>query len=202
MKKALIIGYSGHSYVVIEDLLSLKYKLQGYFEENQKSFNPFNLKYLGKENKDTLRKFPEHELYICVGDNFLRKKIFNELHEFNLPNLMSSNCSLSNSIDVGNANYFGNNTRINSLVKIGVNNIINTGVIIEHESKIGNHNHIAPGAVICGNVTIENEVFIGANAVIKQGVKIESNSFIGMGSVIINDVKKNTVIVGNPGKEL
>ena len=75
----------------------------------------------------------------------------------------------------------------------------NTGAIIEHECEIGEFSHICPGSVLTGGVKI-GKLFVGANSVISEGINIGDNVTIGAGSVIINDIPKNSKVVGNPAE--
>ena len=76
--KSVIIGYSGHAYVVAESYLSSGNKLNYYTNLKEASKNPFNLDYLGFES-DTNYKGWEMDLnYILgLGDNRLREKVAN-----------------------------------------------------------------------------------------------------------------------------
>lgn len=204
MKKqesAVVIGYSGHSYVILKELTLQNISVKGYFDLEEKKTNPYNLKYLGVESSDQIKNHSDCSFYICIGENSIRKKIFQILGGKDTPNLISKNsaCFLKS---IGIANFIGTQTIINPEVEIGNNNIINTGAIIEHECRIGNHNHIGPGAILCGNVSVGDNVYIGAGAIIKQGVKIATNTIIGMGAVVLNDADGNIVIAGNPAKEM
>ena len=58
------------------------------------------------------------------------------------------------------------------------------------------------GACIAGRCTIGDYVTIGTNATILPDIHIEEGSYIGAGSVVTRNVKKNSVIVGTPGKYL
>ena len=58
------------------------------------------------------------------------------------------------------------------------------------------------GACIAGRCKIGDYVTIGSNATILPDIKIEDGSYIGAGSVVTKNVKKNSVIVGVPGKYL
>ena len=49
-------------------------------------------------------------------------------------------------------------------------------------------------------IKIENNVWIGGSVVILPGVTIEDGAVIGAGSVVTKDVKKNTIVAGNPAK--
>ena len=43
---------------------------------------------------------------------------------------------------------------------------------------------------------------IGSNATILCGITIGENALIGAGSVVVKDVPSNSVVVGNPAKEI
>ena len=51
-------------------------------------------------------------------------------------------------------------------------------------------------------INIEDNVFIGANSIILKGVTIAKNSVIGAGSVVTKDVSENSIVAGNPAKEI
>lgn len=82
---------------------------------------------------------------------------------------------------------------------------------------IGNNVTIAPQAYLLahdastkrdlgytkiGRIDIKDNVFIGARALIMPGVTIGENSIVAAGSVVTKDVKPNTVVAGNPAKEI
>jgi acetyltransferase-like isoleucine patch superfamily enzyme len=43
---------------------------------------------------------------------------------------------------------------------------------------------------------------IGSNATIICGITIGENALIGAGAVVVKDVSANSVVVGNPAKEI
>jgi len=45
----ILIGYSGHSYVIHGIFASAGIKVIGYCDKDEKSFNPFSLTYFGVE---------------------------------------------------------------------------------------------------------------------------------------------------------
>lgn len=52
------------------------------------------------------------------------------------------------------------------------------------------------------SVKIGNHVWLGMRAVILKGVTIEDNSIVAAGSIVTKDVKANTIVSGNPAKQV
>jgi len=200
-KGVVLIGYSGHSYGCIEVAIKQGFSIVGYHDILEKVSNPYNLKYLGHEdNIDSNNK-----VFIALGDNSIRRKIYEKLKSNNIylnTTLRHSNTTISKSSLIEEQTFISAGVIINPQVKIGVGCIINTGAIIEHDCSIGKFSHIAPGAVLAGNVSIGSGCMIGANAVIKQGVNVGDNVIIGAGAVVLKDVNSNTTFVGNPAKQI
>ena len=82
------------------------------------------------------------------------------------------------------------------------------GVVINEKAVIGDNCIISVGAVIGGKSgthavpIIGNNVTIGANSCIIGAIKIGDNAVIGAGSVVVKNVEKNTIVAGNPAKEI
>jgi len=200
-KKIVIIGYSGHSYGCIEVAIKQGFSIVGYHDILENISNPYNLKYLGHEDTIELN----NKAFITLGDNILRRKIYEKLRSNNIflnTILIHSNTTISKSSLIEEQTFISAGVIINPQVKIGVGCIVNTGAIIEHDCSIGKFNHIAPGAVLAGNVSIGSGCMIGANAVIKQGVKIGDNVIVGAGAVVLKDINSNNTFVGNPAKQI
>ena len=73
---------------------------------------------------------------------------------------------------------------------------------IGHNVKIGKHCFISAGVVVGGSAIIGDYCWLAPKCVIKQRTIIEANSKVGLGSVVINNVSKNTVVVGVPAKPI
>lgn len=195
-----IIGYSGHSYICIEAIQNSNFNLEGYYDDEEKLFNPYNLSFLGNENETLKGK----NLFISIGNNEIRERLYyKHLNKNNLNiNLIHLKSIVSESVSFGFGNLVSAGAIINPLVKIGNGVIINTGAVVEHECEIGDFSHIAPGSVLAGKVKIGKKCFVGANSVIKNGVTIGDNTIIGAGSVVINDIESNFTYIGNPARKL
>lgn len=202
-KPVAVVGYSGHSYVIIDILLNAGRMVTAYCDSSEKEKNPYHLNYLGRENEvvDVLRKF---DYFIGVGHNGIRRKVYQQLmNELGKPiNAIHPSAVISASVEMNHGIMISANATINPLVTLGTGVICNTSCSIDHECVIGDFAHIAPGAVLCGNVMVGAGTFVGANSVIKQGVRIGQNVTIGAGTVVIRDIPDNTMVVGNPQRIL
>jgi sugar O-acyltransferase (sialic acid O-acetyltransferase NeuD family) len=200
----ILIGYSGHAFVVYGILKAAGKKVIGYCDVAEKAYNPFNLPYFGPENSETgLQAIQQHGYFIAVGDNSLRKKIGDNLAAKNLlpGNVIHPSAVIDRSANVADSGVMiAANATINPLASVAAGVICNTGCIVEHECVVEGFAHIGPGAVLCGNVKIGAGTFVGANAVIRQGVTVGKNAMIGAGAVVVKDIPDNITVMGVPAR--
>jgi len=199
-----IIGYSGHSLVVLDAANEAGIIISSYCEKNEKSFNPFNLKYLGDESNDHFEWETVGSVILSVGDNQIRKKLFELVtsHGKQFITVAHPHARISSKAEIGLGNFFAVNCIINAFACIGNNCILNTACVVEHECHIFDHVHIGPGAILAGNVTVGESSFIGANVIVKQGVEIGENTVVGAGSVVLQNIPSNEVWAGNPARKI
>lgn len=200
----ILIGYSGHAFVVYGIVSAAGKKVVAYCDVNEKEYNPFLLAYFGTETSEkALLALKENDFFIAIGDNNTRNKIYDQLAQYNIKpvNVIHPSSVIDTSVTIAaHGIMIAAGVIINPLVKIGNGAICNTGSIIEHECVVGDFAHIGPGAVICGNVKIGARTFIGAHAVIKQGINVGKNAMIGAGAVVVKDVPDNVTVIGVPAK--
>jgi sugar O-acyltransferase (sialic acid O-acetyltransferase NeuD family) len=202
-KEVILVGYSGHAYVVADAILDSGVSIAGYSDKQKANLNPYNLTYLGFEKEtDFIGWYREIPFVLGIGDNKLRQSVSNLIEERGkiVETIIDKTAAISKNVLIGSGTFINKNVTVNSLVKIGKNVILNTGCIIEHECILQDAVHIAPGAVLAGNVTIGERSFVGANSVVKQGIKIGKDVIIGAGSVIITNIPDGKKVVGNPGR--
>jgi sugar O-acyltransferase (sialic acid O-acetyltransferase NeuD family) len=200
----ILIGYSGHAFVVYGILKTMGKTVTHYCDATEKTLNPFNLTYLGNEQSEAAQQaLQQNNFFIAIGDNAIRKKVFETLATQNyLPiNAIHTTAVIDESATLHTQGVMvAANATINPLAQIGKGVICNTNCSIDHECIIGDFAHIAPGAVLCGNVKIGDGTFVGANSVIKQGITIGNNCIIGAGAVVVKDVPDGATVVGVPAK--
>ena len=200
----VLIGYSGHAFVVYGILKAAGISISGYCDVAEKAYNPFGLPYLGNEHAETgIAAIKARGCFIAVGDNRLRRKIYEGLQKNNVPSANAFHPAAvidASAIIAEQAVMIAANAVINPLASIATGAICNTGCIIEHECVVGEFAHIGPGAVLCGSVKIGEGTFVGANAVIRQGITVGKNAMIGAGAVVVKNVPDNTTVLGVPAR--
>ena len=200
----ILIGYSGHSYVINGILRSMGIKTTGYCDNEEKKYNPFSLKYFQGETSETgLKALTQEDFFIAIGDNKIRKRVYNNLAIRNLlpVNAIHATAIIDDSADMAaHGVMVAPSVSIAALAKIGIGVICNTYCVIEHECVIGDFSHIGPGAVLCGNVQVGENSFIGAKSVVRENIKIGNNVIVGAGSVVVKDIPDNVTVMGNPAR--
>lgn len=201
-KNIAIIGYSGHSYVLLDAAERMGVDIAFYCEREAAKNNYFNLHYLGDESMEGFNWDAIDQVVIGIGDNLIRQKISEivVVRGKELLTIVHPSSSISSYVKYGYGNFFAANSTINAFATIGNACIINTGSVVEHQCVIHDAVHIGPGAVLAGNVTVGEHSFIGANTVVKQGITIGRNVIVGAGSVVVKNIPDNETWLGNPAK--
>lgn len=142
------------------------------------------------------------KIFLGIGDNILRAKIYSSLkNNFLFPNYISSKSILRNNVKIGDGTIVLDGCIINFDTNISHNCLINTGCIIEHDVRIGKNSNISPAVVICGSTVIEENCFVGAGTIVQDKLTIKKNSVIGSASNITKNIPVNSYVYGNPVKE-
>ena len=118
------------------------------------------------------------------------------------PNLLDPEATIESHVKMGCGVHVLSGATIAVGSELGNDVLVNHRAVVEHDAVIGDHVHIATGALLCGGVSIGKRCLIGAGAIVLPGRKIAAGSVVGAGSVVIQDVAPDTVVAGNPAKQI
>ena len=77
-KEVILVGYSGHAYVVADSILDNGLNIAGYSDKEEANLNPYSLTYLGFEKEsDFIGWIKDIPFVLGIGDNKLRQNIAN-----------------------------------------------------------------------------------------------------------------------------
>ncbi len=182
-----------------------KFKIEYIFDPySKKKLYDFKGTYFNKviEFKRNIKKCKN--FVVCIGEDFGKTRHLTSkfLEKFGLKplTLISKHSLIGNKTTVGKGVVAMPFSYVNAYSKIGDYTILNSNSNIEHECTIGKGSHIMSGACIAGRCKIGDYVTIGSNATILPDITIGEGTYIGAGSVVTKNVKKNSVIIGVPGK--
>ena len=200
----VLVGYSGHAFVVCDIFQSQKRTVLGYCEGVEKSLNPYGLRYLGREEAvgDAWR---DYAYFVAIGDNGLRRKVSEKLLALSggpPERAVHVRASVSPTATIGAGAMIADGVVVNACARIGAGVICNTQSVVEHEVVLGDFCHLGPGAVLFGNVTVGEGTFIGARSVVVPGVQIGRGVVIGAGTVVLKDIPDRGKYVGNPQRPI
>ena len=107
--------------------------------------------------------------------------------------------SLGDYSGIGRNSYIGDYTQIGTHVMMGPDCLIYTR---NHEFSDLQKPMCEQGFKEYKPVMIGNNIWIGGRVIILPGVTIEDGAIIGAGSVVTKDVRRNTIVGGNPAKQI
>ncbi len=188
--------------MIVECSITLGFNIKYLIDINTNLKSNEKISGVSVKPKEYLNKIGKgSNVFIAVGDNNIREKIFLKYKNFlKFINLIHPSSFVAKNVKLGKANFIGPKVIINSDTKINDNCIINSGSIIEHECKLMNNVHVGPGSIVCGRVKLKKNCFIGAGSKIIQNITIKENCIIGAGSVVLSHTKSNCTYIGSPAK--
>jgi len=196
-----IIGAGGHAKSIFD---IIKKKKTYYYDEKKKFFQIGKKKIQIKGDLNLLVNSKKNitKAFIGIGNNQIRKKIFNILkdEQFKFAILIHPKSYCAYETKIGEGTVVMQGALVNCDTVIGRNCIINTQASIDHDCVINDHTHICPGVTIAGNVKIGKNCWIGIGSKIIENCIIGDNVFVAAGSVITRNIKSNSFVKGIPAK--
>ena len=203
-EKLIIIGGGGHCKVILDILIENdEYEICGIIDNEYKKI--YGIEVIGKDEdcKEIFKSGIKHA-FVAIGNNALRKKIFESLTDigYNMVNVISRSSKLSNYAVLGKGIAIMPGVVINASTKIEDGCILNTCSHIDHDCEIGKFTHISTGAGICGGVVVGESCFICTGSNIIDGICIGNYVTVGAGSVVIRNISDNCTVLGIPAKRI
>ena len=197
MEGIFLIGAGSHSKQIYDILLLRNIKILGIFDDVKDVF--YQYKIMGKV--DEIYNLDKMVSLFCgIGDNKLRREIFEKFPMYNWVNIIHPNCHISTTAKIGTGNYIGFNSYIGPDVIIGNGNIINEQAAILHDTVLGNYNHISIKSSVGARNRIGNENFFGMHSLSIPDIHIGHNNTIGANTTIIRNVLSHLKLVGSPAR--
>lgn len=146
---------------------------------------------------------------IAIANSKVREALEAKCKQDNLTiaSVRATGAVILDEITIGEGSILCHFTHLTSNIKIGKQFHANIYSYIGHDCVIGDYVTFAPNVNCNGNVHIEDHAYIGTGAIIRQGTPdkplvIGRGAVVGMGAVVTKSVAPDTVVIGNPAKNL
>jgi sugar O-acyltransferase (sialic acid O-acetyltransferase NeuD family) len=147
----------------------------------------------------------ENDVFICsISDVKKRENIIQHYKDQNAEffNLVHITARINMSAVIGIGCIVGPLVGIGANVRIGNYCILQSGALIGHDVHMKDNVRIDNYSVVSGWVQIDENVAIHSHSVIDSRVTIGPNASISACSFVLRNVKPNTLVYGNPAKQL
>ncbi len=208
--RVVILGASGHAKVVADIFEEAGgFEILGFLDSSKKRGERFfGYDILGDDGDipSIIKTYKKIKFFIAVGDNWLRKTIFDKVFSI-CPNIsfasaVHPSALIGRGVEMGAGVAVMAGSVINSGSVIGDFSIVNTSAGLDHDTFLGKFASVAPGAVVGGNVRIGDFSALSIGAVVKHGVSIGCHTVIGASALVLSDIGDNVVAYGIPVKEV
>lgn len=166
------------------------------------NYERYKVKIISYEQIKNLQKFiiDKNPFIIAVGDNLLRRRIYEEYPNLNYVNLIHPFSSIAQNVKMGIGNLICPGVIIQPHTIVGNHCIINTKASIDHHNIIGNYVHICPNVTCCGTVKIDSLTTIGPSSTVTNNTSICKECIVGASSLVLKDITIPGQYWGTPCK--
>ncbi len=210
-KKIIIIGGGGHAGIILDCIKAQgEYEIIGYSDKAKGNLSKEKVKYMGnlKELSYKLKEKANKKTFltIAIGENYIRKKIYEYLKknvsDLKWGTIVHPSASISSRVKIGEGSQILNGSILCYKTVISKHVCINTGAIIDHDNFFDDFSSAGPGACTGGNVKVGKLCFLGINSSVKHNIRINENTVIGANSFVNFNCKANSLYFGTPAKKI
>lgn len=201
MRNLIIFGAGGHAKVIADIAMKNGYEIAGFLDDNDAISEVIGFKRLGKIS-DCVKYKDTHDFAIGIGNNSVRKNIFEKYSDLNYVTLIHPTASIGLNTEIKRGTVVMSMTVVNACATVGEFCVINSGAVVEHDCVVGDFTLLAPNSTLCGCVKVGNEVWMGAGSSVNPVVKICDNVTVGSGAVVTKDITEPGTYVGVPIKKI
>ena len=204
-ENSLIIYGASKSGSVAKEVIELekKYKPVMFLDDNRllnnklSGIDVYHSSYLNKLFDSGLKN-----IFCPIGNGEIRQRLNNKFEKigFNVVNVIHPKSIIAPSVKFGKGVYIKAGAIIDSNNIISDSVIIDNGVVVAHDNYIGRGVHIAPGVSLGSSINIDEYVVIGIGSSLSTKLSIGSRSIISVGTSVVNNIPKNSIVEGVPGK--
>jgi sugar O-acyltransferase (sialic acid O-acetyltransferase NeuD family) len=137
---------------------------------------------------------PGASVFIAVGDNAVRRKIYRQLRGHDFPALIDPSSQVSPTTEFRHGTFIACEAVVSVGTEIGKFVIINARAGVGHDSTVGDFSNIAPGVSLSGHTTIGEDVMMGTNSCTAPGMTVGDGAVVACGTPVLKNVAPGTTL--------
>lgn len=192
MKKAYIFGKGGHAHVIASFLTAdVTFVVTGAAPGGS-----------DLPEEDFFTRNPPGDVYIGIGDNAARSRIFNRLMGLGRTpaTCVAPGAFIARDAALGAGALVCAGAVIGARASLGDNTIVNTLSSVDHDGVLGDHSSVTVGVTFGGNVRTGVNCFFGLKSAVLPGIVIGDNVQVAAGSLVTKPVPDNVMVGGSPAR--
>ena len=163
-------------------------------DDPEKAFGNFEgYPLLGSVEKAS-KDHPGASVFIAVGDNAVRRKIYRQLRGHDFPALIDPSSQVSPTTEFKHGTFIACEAVVSVGTEIGKFVIINARAGVGHDSTVGDFSNIAPGVSLSGHTVIGEDVMMGTNSCTAPGMTVGDGATVVCGTPVLKNVAPGTTL--------
>lgn len=130
------------------------------------------------------RDNPGASVFVAVGDNALRRKIYGQLRGHDFPALIDPSAQVSPTTEFRHGTFIAAEAVVSVGTEIGKFVIIGALSGVGHDSVVGDFANLGPGVILSGHTKVGTDVFMGANSCTASGATVPDGTVVACGSAV------------------
>jgi sugar O-acyltransferase (sialic acid O-acetyltransferase NeuD family) len=185
-----------------------KWRIKGFISEDKSEIGKdLGIAPVAGDDDWLLSQEEEVDLVVGIGTPGIRTRVITPYLArkdlFHFPNLIHPASHLDyHRIELGIGNAITSGCSFTCDIVIGNFNLFNLNSTLGHDAVVGDFNVINPGVNISGGVTIGDRVLLGTGSQVLENLSIGSGVIVGAGAVVTKDLPSDVTVVGVPAKPI
>lgn len=138
--------------------------------------------------------YPGAAVFIAIGDNAIRERIYRQLRGHDFPVLIDPSAEVAPTVDIRHGVFVGPRAVVSVGAELGKFVLINARAGVGHDSRLGDFCQVCPGATLSGHTTVGAHAFIASNACTCPGITVGAHAKIAAGTPAFKNVPEGETL--------